>query len=74
MLQNSVRTIALVVAQRPVKMLGELSKIRDLAADVNGIHLGKLHTRKPMRSPCAELLNHAGSHELPVPIVLHPLA
>ena len=24
--------------------------------------------------PCAELLNHVGSHELPVPIVLHLLA
>ena len=48
---------ALWVAQRPVKMLGELLTIRDPAADVKGIHLGKLHMRKPTRSPCAELLN-----------------
>ena len=59
---------------RPAKLLGELFAVRDLAADVRGMHLGRLHMRKPTRSPCAELLDHVGSHELPVPTVLHPLA
>jgi len=64
----------LCVSQRLVKLLGELLTVRDLAADASGMHLCRLHTHKPKRLPCAELLNHVGSHELPVPTVLHPLA
>ena len=68
--------MALHVAQRPLGLLGELFTLQlfTLAADVSGMHLGRLHTCKPTRSPCAELLNHVSSHELPEPIVLHPLA
>lgn len=71
MLQNNVCIRTLMCFTRPVKLLGKVVTIRELIADVGGMHLCRVHMR---RSPCAELLKHVGSHELPVPTLLHSLA